>query len=214
MTNSTDQVNELVGALAKARPNFGEIKRTKVVTVRPRDKTPYTFAYAPLENIVSAVTGPLAQEGLILSQATVESPSSGARFLRTTLYHASGQAMWIDVPLVLPDAYGMQGYGSALTYAARYGVGRLLCLATEEDDDGNSADGNEATVIKDSGKTAEEKSEVMVKLEAATQDGTKRLAEVWMALTSDERNAISNDEQIALSAAAKKVDRAKKGEKK
>ena len=57
----------------------------------------------------------------------------------TTLLHESGQ--WISggsVKLII-DKQNMQGLGSAITYAKRYSLSSILGLATEEDDDGNTA---------------------------------------------------------------------------
>ncbi|MEM7039349.1 MAG: ERF family protein, partial [Bacteroidota bacterium] len=38
-----------------------------------------------------------------------------------------------------PTKKGPQGMGSAITYARRYALGPILGLATEQDDDANSA---------------------------------------------------------------------------
>jgi len=51
----------------------------------------------------------------------------------------SGQ--WIEdegIPLIT-DKQNMQGLGSAITYAKRYGLQAMGFIVTDEDDDGNSA---------------------------------------------------------------------------
>ena len=55
----------------------------------------------------------------------------------TSLIHVSGEKFQSVVYLVL-DRQNMQGLGSAITYARRYGLLGLVGLAPE-DDDGNAA---------------------------------------------------------------------------
>lgn len=141
----SESIAELAKALAQAQVAFDTIKRDRTVKVQTKTGGSYTFAYAPLDTILAAIRPALAKHGLALIQAShIE---AGAEFLRTTLLHSSGEFVANDTAVLVSDR-GPQAYGSALTYAARYGVTRLLCLASEEDDDGNAAEGNHAERVQ------------------------------------------------------------------
>lgn len=126
-------------ALAKAQGEFGAVTRDKTVSVTMRSGGKYTFSYAPLESILHAVKPALSKNGLSLTQAMVV--SDGKDFVETTLRHSSGQTISNRIPLFVKEE-GPQAYGSALTYARRYGVTLLLCISADDDDDGNAAEGN------------------------------------------------------------------------
>lgn len=59
-------------------------------------------------------------------------------WLKTMLLHTSGEFIEGRFPLrpIKPD---MQGMGSALTYARRYGLSAIIGLVSDVDDDGNAA---------------------------------------------------------------------------
>lgn len=129
--NKSEQINELAAALARAQ---GQMEGAVKASTNPFFKS----RYADLAAVVNALRGPFADNGLSFVQLPV--PIEGERVsIETALLHASGQ--WItsvvDVPVSKSDA---QGYGSALTYAKRYGLQAMAGLAAEdEDDDGNAA---------------------------------------------------------------------------
>lgn len=131
----------IAGALAKAQGEFGAVLRDKTVTVTMKSGGKYTFSYAPLESILHAVKPALSKNGLSLTQAMIV--REGKDFVETTLRHASGECLSNSIPLFVRDD-GPQAYGSALTYARRYGVTLLLCISADDDDDGNAAEGNSA----------------------------------------------------------------------
>lgn len=127
-------------ALAKAQGEFAHIPRSKTVTVTMKSGGKYTFAYAPLEVILRACAPALAKYGLALTQSVIED------CVETTLMHASGQILANRVKIINQDG-GAQAYGSALTYARRYGITLLLCVCADDDDDANAAEGNTTTEI-------------------------------------------------------------------
>jgi hypothetical protein len=135
-------MSEISSALAKAQGEFEPIKRDKTVTVTMKSGGKYTFSYAPLESILHAVMPALSENGLSLTQAIYQ---NGKEYVETTLRHASGQTLNNRIPIFVRDD-GPQAYGSALTYARRYGVTLLLCVSADDDDDGNAAEGNQAAV--------------------------------------------------------------------
>src|SRR5262245_39633960 len=140
-------LSQLATALAKAQGEFEPIKRDKTVTVAMKSGGRYTFSYAPLESILHAVAPALAANGLAITQAI--SLVDGKDFVETTLRHCSGDTLSNRIPLFVRDD-GPQAYGSALTYARRYGVTLLLCVSADDDEDGNVAEDQEAHFNKPS----------------------------------------------------------------
>ena len=132
-------MNELATALAKAQNAFKHIARDREVTVRTRTGGAYTFKYAPLESIMSAIKQGLADNGIALLQDVRE-----ARVV-TILMHSSGDTYTSTGTPIKVSEDSMQAYGSGLTYARRYDLSLTLGLCPDDDDDGNAADGNVAT---------------------------------------------------------------------
>lgn len=111
--------------------------------------------YASLEEVVYVVRTVLQKHGLVLLQhpgvykdGTVE--------LHSTIIHKSGHTMtWtMSVPVSKQDA---QQVGSAITYARRYSLLSLFCLAAEDDDgEGAVGRGGASPVKAISGMSAQE----------------------------------------------------------
>ena len=149
--NRSASIAALAEALAAAQRNFATIPKDREVKVTTRTGGSYTFRYATMDAILSATMPALAEQSLAISQAL---SSWGDHYaVETTLYHKSGE--WISnvTPMFVSGRQGTDGktyppgnqeLGSAQTYARRYGVSALLCITADEDDDGNSADGNQA----------------------------------------------------------------------
>lgn len=92
--------------------------------------------YADLANVQDACLPALNAQGIAVIQPTGEDESG--RFVETIFYHAeSDTQIKCRVPLIV-GKNDMQGYGSAVTYARRYGLMSLAGIAPE-DDDGNAA---------------------------------------------------------------------------
>ena len=124
--------SETIGALAHALS-----KAQAEIDGAAKDSTnPYfSSKYADLASVWAACRGPLAAHGLAVVQ-TVTS-REGRDLLVTTLVHSSGEWMRGEIPLLLSKA-DMQGLGSAITYARRYGLAAIVGVSPE-DDDGNAA---------------------------------------------------------------------------
>lgn len=124
---------ELVKALADARARFSRVEKDGT--------NPHLHnRYATLGAVLEAVTAPLLEAGVVVTQTPV--PLEPGRWaLQTTLRHVGGGELSGLVPLEYAEAKGlnpMQALGSAISYGRRYGLLSLLCL-TAEDDDGASA---------------------------------------------------------------------------
>lgn len=127
--NKSDGINELATALSKAQ---GEIKGA----LKDQSNPYFKSKYADLGSVVEAIRAPLAKYGLSYTQLTEPSEKDEVR-VETVILHSSGQ--WISSLLALPVSKAdAQGFGSALTYARRYGLSAAFGVAPE-DDDGNAA---------------------------------------------------------------------------
>ena len=130
--------DQIVAALALAQLAIKPPRKTKHVVVNSsRTGRSYTYDYAPLDEVLAAVTKPLAENGLILCQPIIARDK-----LEIVLLHTSGQWMKTPVPL-MPNADGFQDFGGAITSARRIGIQTLLSIAAEDDDDGNKNAGND-----------------------------------------------------------------------
>lgn len=128
----SESINEIAAALAKAQ---GEMEPAVFDRVNPHFKS----KYATLTAIMDTVKRPLAKNNLAVVQSL--EGSRDAMYLVTKIVHSSGQ--WIaddGIPLVL-DKNNMQGLGSAMSYAKRYGISSLLTVVADEDDDAEGAVG-------------------------------------------------------------------------
>lgn len=96
----------------------------------------FKSVYADLSSVVDAIREPLSANGLSFVQVTHPSDKNEI-IVETVLMHESGE--WLSGTLAMPVSKAdAQGYGSAITYAKRYGLQGLLGVPSE-DDDGNAA---------------------------------------------------------------------------
>jgi ERF superfamily len=91
--------------------------------------------YADLASVMDACLPALTANGICVMQPTGE--DEVGRYVKTILAHVSGETVECRVPLIVAKN-DMQGYGSAVTYARRYGLMSMAGIAPE-DDDGNAA---------------------------------------------------------------------------
>jgi len=95
--------------------------------------------YASLTSVVDSVREPLSKNGIALVQSI--STVGDVTMIITSLIHCSGQ--WLSdggFPLIL-DKQNMQGMGSAVSYAKRFGLSALMSQVADEDDDGEGSIG-------------------------------------------------------------------------
>lgn len=118
----------LAGALAKAQAEMGK-------ALKQNTNPAFRSKYADLGSVMDACLPALNRHGIAVVQPTVD--DDAGRYVETVLLHESGETLRCRVPLIV-QKNDMQGYGSAVTYARRYG---LMCMAgiAPEDDDGNAA---------------------------------------------------------------------------
>jgi hypothetical protein len=126
--NHSEQINELAAALSKAQ---GEIEGA----IRDSTNPHFRAKYADLSSVWAGIRAPFAKHGLSVVQG-LSSTDAGVS-CETLLAHSSGQ--WISSTLTVPaDKQNAHGYGSAATYARRFGLQAIAGIAPI-DDDGNAA---------------------------------------------------------------------------
>ncbi len=125
MQTQSDQINELITALAKAQ---GEMKNAAKTSVNPHFKS----KYADLSEFLDASREPLSKNNLAILQ-TVGRDEKDSVCLITMLAHGSGQYIKSIYPLICKDITNAQAMGSAMTYARRYSLGAIIGIAPDDD---------------------------------------------------------------------------------
>lgn len=128
MTEKTDH-KTIAAALAAAQSEMGRAKKSA-------NNPHFKSKYADLDAVCDAAMPSLNKHGIAVVQPM--QPMGDDWVVLTRFIHgASGEVLETPVPLILGKR-DMQGLGSAMTYARRYGLMALAGIAPE-DDDGNAA---------------------------------------------------------------------------
>lgn len=123
------KMKSIATALASAQINMGK-------ALKQSNNPHFRSKYADLGSVMDACLPALNEHGIAVIQPTGEDEQG--RFVETILIHGeSGEQLSCRVPLIV-SKNDMQGYGSAVTYARRYGLMAMAGIAPE-DDDGNAA---------------------------------------------------------------------------
>lgn len=115
-------------ALAKAQAEMGPALKT---ATNPHFKK----QYADLGAVQEACFDALRNNGFAVYQPIGR--DENGPFVKTIFAHEGGETLECTVPLMVGKG-DMQGLGSAITYARRYGLMAMAGIAPE-DDDGNAA---------------------------------------------------------------------------
>ena len=123
---TSEQINELAQALAKAQAEITVVRKDKKANAGK-----YGYTYASLAAVMTSTAGPLSSNGLSVMQGLAQDETMVV--VTTRLLHCSGQ--WIESDCKMPiSSKGPQAVGSAITYGRRYGISTLLGVVTEDDD--------------------------------------------------------------------------------
>ncbi len=129
---SETSTGKLAEALAKAQAAME-------AAAKDRTNPAFKSKYADLTSVWDACRAALTSNGLAVAQIMVSAPE-GFVAVETRLLHTSGESLSsvCTLPATKKDA---QGYGSAITYARRYGLSAMVGVVADDDDDGNAASG-------------------------------------------------------------------------
>lgn len=123
---------ELDKGLVGFNADFNAVSRDETVSVPGRAAR----KFSSLDEIMKTIRPILAKHKLYVQQMI-----TGDEMI-TMVRHECGQFRSISAPMLQWQGQGtdsLQNLGGAITYLKRYYLSAALCLATEEDDDGNSA---------------------------------------------------------------------------
>lgn len=119
----------LYSALAAAQAEMGK-------ALKDTNNPHFNRKYADLASVCDACMPALSKHGIAVLQPAFDDDTG--RYVKTIFVHGdSGETVECRVPLIVAKT-DMQGYGSAVTYARRYGLMGMAGIAPE-DDDGNAA---------------------------------------------------------------------------
>jgi len=118
----------LYSALAAAQAEMGP-------ALKDSQNPAFKSKYADLASVMAACMPALSKHGIAVLQPAFDDDTG--RYVKTILAHTTGETVECRVPLIV-GKNDMQGYGSAVTYARRYGLMSMAGIAPE-DDDGNAA---------------------------------------------------------------------------
>lgn len=128
--NMSEKINEIAPALVAAQEGM--------TATKDKENTFFNSKYATLDEILISIRPALKENDMTVIQ-TMETAEVLVTCV-TRIMHKSGQ--FIDSTFSLKvDKTTPQGYGSAVTYARRYGLCAALSISTpDEDDDANGAE--------------------------------------------------------------------------
>lgn len=132
----SESIKELATALSKFQVEVPKIDLDKEVEVTTKTGGKYKFRYATFANILEKIRKPMADNGLSFTQVINEDGG-----VTTILMHSSGE--WISSHLIIMGEKTPQGIGSAITYNKRYSLSSILGICADDDDDANTAQGND-----------------------------------------------------------------------
>jgi hypothetical protein len=127
----------IFAALAAARGEYPIIPKNRVATIKS-EKAQYSYKYADLSDVFTAIDPILAVNGLTVIQYPGEQNMAG--LLVTVIGHESGESIqgtWPIKSLPRGDLGNAQGYQAAIQVAKRYALTAMLGVSTEETVEGD-----------------------------------------------------------------------------
>lgn len=123
--NKSESILKLAPAILAAQKAMGNATKDS--------RNPfYKSKYADLNSVREAVTPSLHTNGISLLQLNIA--IDGKSYVETTLLHESGEYISSYTEVVCKAQNDPQAYGSALSYARRYGLSSMLSVGAEDDD--------------------------------------------------------------------------------
>jgi hypothetical protein len=137
---TSDEINEIAKAMAKAQSQYKAIEKNKKAKVKgeTRDgkRFEYEYKYADISDVLATLLPTLSGNDIMTVQSTYIVDQN--LYLTTRLAHSSGQWIESDYP-VCSITGDHQKMGGAMTYARRYALAALAGVAPDEDADGQGA---------------------------------------------------------------------------
>jgi hypothetical protein len=192
----------LYAALAAAQSEMGK-------ALKDSENPHFKSKYADLSSVVNACFPALTRNGIAVLQPPYDDETG--RYVKTILVHGkSGENTECRVPLII-GKNDMQGYGSAVTYARRYGLMAMAGIAPD-DDDGNAAAA--AAPKPPSGAHMKRQLDVLKSdfVDVHTDVSLTSLWTAWAKIMNDEHWPKGDDDETSYRAMVKDMFRQKKVE--
>ncbi|WP_419783796.1 ERF family protein [Maridesulfovibrio sp.] len=126
-TLCSPEITKLAGAMLK-------VQQTLKPAAKDGQNNFTNSRYASLQSVMNTCREALLANGIWLTQLPVKVENGNLGLISKIVHAESGQ--WQSSLLVMPlPKSDPQGYGSAMTYARRYGLAALIGVVTEHDDD-------------------------------------------------------------------------------
>jgi hypothetical protein len=127
----SNDITKLAGAMIK-------VQQTLPAAPKDRENTFTRSRYATLNSVFKACRDALLSQGIWVTQYPIPVEQNHIGLVTKLVHAESGQ--WQSSLMVMPlPKSDPQGYGSAMTYARRYGITALVGIVVENDDDGEVA---------------------------------------------------------------------------
>jgi hypothetical protein len=149
---TSEQIDKISASMVKAQMKMGNALKD---STNPFFKS----KYADLNAVREACLPALNDNQIMVIQPIIQ--ENGVDFVETILMHETGQFYSCTTKILTIKQNDPQAYGSAITYARRYGLQSMVCIGAE-DDDGNRA------AEKPVEKTSYEKRNPVKPVDAAT----------------------------------------------
>lgn len=125
----SETIGKISAAFLKAQKKMGSASKDA--------KNPYFKSkYADLSSVIDTAVSALNEEGIsVLQNPILLHTGSGTKsVLETMLLHESGEYLCSQIDIVSAKENDPQAYGSAISYARRYGLQSMVTMKAEDDD--------------------------------------------------------------------------------
>jgi hypothetical protein len=126
----TETKSKLFTALVAAQSKMGD-------PIKDGNNPHFKSRFVTLKGVLDSVRGPLHSEGIALIQLIAM--NNGVQCVETILAHSSGESISSYCPIICAKPNDPQAFGSATTYARRYGAAAICAVAPSDDDDDGEA---------------------------------------------------------------------------
>lgn len=126
---TSPETEKLDAALAKVQ---GEVDAAAKDSTNPH----FRSKYADLSSVWAACRAALTKHGVSVTQWPVASEDGCLHLITRVACEGQWMCSELSLPVTKADP---QGFGSAITYARRYGLAAAIGVVADDDDDGNAA---------------------------------------------------------------------------
>lgn len=125
--NCSPSIKEISLALVKAQSKMGG-------AVKGASNPYFKSKYSDLNSVIEACKVDLNDQGISVLQPVCSDEHGD--YVETILLHTSGEFLSSRMKLRTQKENDMQAYGSAISYARRYGLQAMVFIPSSDDDDG------------------------------------------------------------------------------